>query len=366
MSAGSSIRKLVASLSAATLLAAATIAPAHACTGIRLTAQDGSVIYARTLEFATDIRSDVIVVPRGFARTGTTPNGAPGLAWKAKYASVGANALGLPLLVDGLNEAGLGAGLFYFQDYAGYMPYTPADAAKTIAPWELASWILDNFASVAEVRAAIGGIVVSAAVLKHWGVTPPLHVAVHDATGQSIVIQYVGGKLNVHDNPLGVVTNSPTFDWHMTNLRNYVNLSVMNAPAINLGAVRIAPTGQGAGLLGLPGDFTPPSRFVRAVAFSQAALPSKTGRDGVLSAFRILNSFDIPKGAARERDERGNVTIDYTLWTSASDLKARRFHFRTHENSQIRMVDLKTMRLDAREVATFSMKGDEVIRQINP
>jgi choloylglycine hydrolase len=73
-------------------------------------------------------------------------------------------------------------------------------------------------------------------------------------------------------------------------------------------------------------DFTPPSRFVCAVAFSQSVFPSKTGEDAIVESFPILNYFDIPKGAAREheRDEHGNVVADYTIWTSASDLKARR------------------------------------------
>ncbi len=85
----------------------------QACTGIRLIAEDGTVIHARTMEFAIDIHSDVIMVPRGYVRTGTTPDGKEGLKWKAKYASVGANGVGLPVLFDGLNEKGLAAGTFY-------------------------------------------------------------------------------------------------------------------------------------------------------------------------------------------------------------------------------------------------------------
>jgi choloylglycine hydrolase len=127
-----------------------------------------------------------------------------------------------------------------------------------------------------------------------------------------------------------VITKSPTFDWHMTNLRNYVNFSMTNVPPIKLGTVVLKPFGQGTGMLGMPGDFTPPSRFVRAVAFSQSVLPSKTGHDAIIEAFHILNQFDIPKGSAREheKDEHGNVVADYTLWTSAIDLKAKQYFFR--------------------------------------
>jgi choloylglycine hydrolase len=341
---------------------------AHACTGIRLIAEDGTVVHARTMEFAIDIHSDVIMVPRGYARTGTTPDGKEGLKWKTKYASVGANGVGLPVLFDGLNEKGLAAGTFYFPTSAGYMPYNAADAGKTIAQWEVGSWILENFASVEEVKANIGNIVVPAVVFAGWGFAPEAHYIVHDASGKSIVIEYVGGKLNVHDNPLGVLTNSPTFDWHMNNLRNYVNFSMTNVPPVKLGSITLQPFGQGSGMLGLPGDFTPPSRFVRAVAFSQSVFKPKTGDDAVLEAFHVLNQFDIPKGAAREheKDEHGNILADYTIWTSASDLKAKRFYFRTYENSQIRMVDLMKMNLDGKDMVKISMKGGESIKSLKP
>lgn len=339
-----------------------------ACTGIRLKADDGTIVHARTLEFAVDLQSDVIMVPRGYSRTGTAPDGKKGLKWKSRYATLGANGVGLPFIFDGLNEKGLAVGTFYFPTTAGYMPYQAADAGKTIAPWEVGSWMLENFANVGEVREGVGTVVVPDVVLKAWGFSPPVHYVVHDASGKSIVIEYVDGDLNIHDNPLGVMSNSPTFDWHMTNLRSYVNFSLTNVPPVQLGSVKLTPFGQGSGMLGLPGDFTPPSRLVRAAAFSQSVLPSKSGEGAVLQAFHILNNFDIPKGAARdqEKDEHGNIVADYATWTSANDLKAKRFYFRTYDNSQIRMVDLTKMNLDAKEIVTISMKGEEVIKQLTP
>jgi choloylglycine hydrolase len=362
------LHKSASTIGICAMLLSSAVHPAQACTGIRLTAQDGTVVPARTLEFGIDIHSDVLVVPRGYARTGTTPDGKEGLTWKTKDASVGPNGVGLPFLFDGLNEKGLAAGTFYFPTSAGYMSYKAADAGKTMAIWEVGSWLLENFASVEEVKANIGKIVVPTVVFAGWGFAPEAHLVVHDASGKSIVIEYVGGKLNVYDNPLGVITNSPAFDWQMTNLRNYVNFSMTNVPPVKLGSVTLEPFGQGSGMLGLPGDFTPPSRFVRAVAFSHSVLPSKTGHDAILEAFHVLNQFDIPKGAAREheKDAHGNVLADYTLWTSASDLKTKRYYFRTYDNSQIRMLDLMKMDLDAKDIVKMSIKGEEVIKPLNP
>jgi choloylglycine hydrolase len=363
----SAFTKALSVIGIGAILLNCTAQSAQACTGIRLVAADGTVVNARTMEFGIDIQSDAMMVPRGFARTGTTPDGKQGLKWTTKYASVGMNGVGLPILFDGLNEKGLGAGMFYFPTSAGYMPYSPAVAVKTIAQWEVVSWVLENFASVDEVKAHIGDIVVPSVVFGGWGFAPEAHYVVHDASGQSIVIEYVGGKLTVNDNPLGVITNSPAFDWHMTNLRNYLNFSMTNAPPVQLGTVKILPTGQGSGMLGLPGDFTPPSRFVRAVAFSQSVLEPKTGRDAVLEAFHVLNQFDIPKGAARdaEKDSHGNVVADYTVWTGAADLKARRYYFRTYENSQIRMLDLMSMSVDGKDIVKLSTKGEEVVVPLN-
>ena len=342
---------------------------APACTSIRLRAGDGTVVYARTMEFAVVLESDVIMVPRGYARTGTTPQGENGLKWTSKYASLGINTgSGMPFLVDGVNEKGLAVGLLYFPGTVGYMKYSAGEASKTIAPWEVGSWILENFATVEEVKQNIGSITVPAVVVKQLDFVPPLHYVVHDASGKSVVIEYVEGKLHVHDNVLGVMTNSPAFDWHMTNLRNYVNFSLVNVPPVKVGSITLTGLGQGTGMLGMPGDFTPPSRFVRAVAYSTSILPSKTGEEAVLQAFHILNNFDIPEGVAREeqRDAHGNVIADRTMWTSASDLKARRYYFRTYDNSQIRSVDLMKMPLDATSITTFSMKGPEVIKSLNP
>ncbi len=362
------VRKAVSGIVACAMLLGCVVRSAQACTGITLIAEDGTVVHARTMEFAIDIHSEVMMIPRGYARAGTTPDGKEGLNWKAKYASVGLNGVGLPVLFDGVNEKGLAAGTFYFPTSAGYMPYTATDAGKTIAQWEVGSWILENFASVDEVKANIGKIVVPAVVFGGWGFAPEAHYIVQDASGKTIVIEYVGGKLNVHDNPLGVITNSPAFDWHMANLRNYVNFSMTNVAPVKLGSITLQPFGQGSGMLGMPGDFTPPSRFVRAVAFSQSVFKPKTGEDAVVEAFHVLNQFDIPKGAAREheKDEHGNILADYTIWTNAIDLKGRRLYFRTYENSQIRMVDLMKMNLDARDVVKIPMSGGEVIKSLTP
>jgi choloylglycine hydrolase len=337
---------------------------AVACTGIRIKPTDGSVIAARTLEFAADLQSNVIVIPRATEYTGTAPGDKPGLRWKSKYAAAGANGFGMPAIVDGLNEKGLGIGIFYFPGYAKYQKIKQEEVGKAVAPWELPVYLLGNCANVDEAVQAVQNVRVGDTVQKDMGYVPPCHYIVNDAAGRCVVMEYVGGQLTINENPLGVITNSPTFGWHVTNLRNYVNLTVNNVPTVDIAGIELPSFGQGSGMLGLPGDFTPPSRFIRAVAFSQSALPVATAHEGVLQAFHLLNQFDIPKGAARGTDN-GKVMADYTLWTSVSDLKNHRYYFRTFDNSRIRMIDLNKMDLDAKRIKTISMAGQEAIEDLS-
>jgi len=337
---------------------------ASACTGLTLRPRDGSIIFGRTLEFGMDLKSNIVLIPRGQQYVGSTPSGAPGLRWTTKYGIVGANAFGMPVTLDGLNEQGLQVGLFYFPGYARYNQVAPQDAGRTLAPWELGVYLLGTCSHVGEAVQAAGQVLVGDVVQKDMGIVPPAHYIVSDATGNCAVLEYIDGQLKVHANPLGVFTNSPSFDWHMTNLSNYVNLSVNNVPQIDLKGTRIKGLGQGSGMLGLPGDFTPPSRFVRAVAFAESAVPVDSALEGVLQAFHLLNQFDIPKGAARGK-ENGHESSDYTLWTAVSDLSNRRYYYRTFENSRIRMVDLKSVDFNAKEIKTISMAGGEQIEDVS-
>jgi choloylglycine hydrolase len=329
--------------------------PTTACTGIRIHAENDAVICARTLEFGMDLCSNVIIVPRGKSYVGTTSIDRPGLSWTTKYGATGANAFGLPVIVDGVNEKGLAVGIFYFPGYAKYQQTEPADVGQSLAPWELPIYLLGSCTNVAEALAAVKSVRVGEVVQRDFGFVPPCHYVIHDSAGQSAVLEYVDGELRTYANPLGVFSNAPTFDWHMTNLRNYVNLSVTNMPPVEMQGIKLSGFGQGNGLLGLPGDFTPPSRLVRAVAFSQSA---------VLQAFHILNQFDIPRGAVRDV-AHGEIHDEYTLWTSASDMTNHRYHFHTFANRRIRMIDLAEVDLDAADIKTVSMAGDEVIEDLS-
>jgi choloylglycine hydrolase len=146
----------------------------------------------------------------------------------------------------------------------------------------------------------------------------------------------------------------------MTNLRNYISLSPRDVPAVTIDKETFAPFGMGAGLHGLPGDFTPPSRFVRATVFSATAIPAADAPAGILKGFHILNNFDIPIGSTREKAD-GKTYSDMTMLTSMRDPQALRFYYKTYDDQTIRMVDLNAFDLDAKEVKKLSTQGQQPV-----
>ncbi|MEM1082056.1 MAG: choloylglycine hydrolase family protein [Pseudomonadota bacterium] len=318
------------------------VSTAWACTGLRVIAEDGAVVVGRTMEFGFDVQSDAAVVPVGTQLTSSLTDSRASFSYRVEHGFVGANAMGRRVVADGVNERGLYVGAHYFPGYAGYVELTDENADRALAPEDYATWLLAGFASVEEVRAHFADVVlVGNPIEEIGGIAAPLHFVVHDASGASIVIEPVDGELTLHENPLGVFTNSPGFDWHMTNLNNYMNLTATNVPQFELGnAVWLQQFGQGTGMRGLPGDFTPPSRFVRAVAYSQSAETLATAEPTVKQVFHIMNAFDIPRGAVQDVHDDG-VHLDYTVWTSVADLQNRRWLFRTYNDQTIRSIDVR-------------------------
>src|SRR5665648_227450 len=346
-------------LTLAASLALATT-PSFACTGISLKAQDGAAIRGRTLEFGFPLQSNVLVVPAGKEFSGTLPDGGKGLSYKTRYGIVGANAFDQSMIIDGLNDQGLSVGLFYFPGYAQYADVTKENASRALAPQDFGMWVLGNFATVDEVKKALNDTVMVGTPFPGLGsakgMVADVHFFVQDKSGKSIAIEPIDGELKVTEAPIGVMTNAPTYDWHMTNLDNYLNLTAKDITTDTLGPVTLSATGSGSGMLGLPGDFTPPSRFVRAAMFSQAALPNAASDDAVFAAFHILNQFDIPKGSVINGSV-GKPAAEITEWTSVNDLQNLRWYFRTHQDQSIRMVDLKEAIKAAKgEIRTINME----------
>ncbi|MGR7994089.1 MULTISPECIES: linear amide C-N hydrolase [unclassified Xanthobacter] len=327
---------------------------ASACTSLILKAKDGGVVYGRTMEFGLPLQSEALVMPRNIALTGTGPTGeaGTGLSWTGKYAAVGLNGIGLKVFIDGMNEKGLAGGLLYLPNLAQFQDVSPAEAKNSIASYEMLTYVLTSFATVAEVKAAMPKIKVSAAPQAVFKGPVPVHMTLHDASGASLVVEYVGGTLHMYDNPTSVLTNAPTFDWHLANLGQYVNLSAVEPDPIKVGPLTIAAPSTGAGLHGLPGDMLSPSRFLRAFFFSHNAPEAATTAEALVNVRHIMSSFDIAPGSvvtkAGSTAGGGVAGFETTEWTVYADLKNLRYTFTTYDNPSLQGLDFAKLKLDGK------------------
>jgi choloylglycine hydrolase len=323
-----------------TLISVMTMQVSQACTDVAVIAQDGTAMIARSMEFALDLKSNLRTSPRGRVFNQVAPDGKPALSWVTKYGYIYLDGDNYDAAVDGMNEAGLSFEALYLPGETQYQALTPQQTNHGIGYINLGDWILGNFKTVAEVRAALPTIVVYSELLSGLGTTVfPLHFSVYDPSGKGIVIEFIKGEMKVYDNTVGVLTNSPGFDWHVTNLRNYINLSPWTPNPIIVGNLAFMATGQGSGMRGLPGDISPPSRFVKMAVMKGATYPAKNKVEALNIAQHILNNVDIPAGYVRGKDKDQTV-IETTEWVVFKDLTNKVFYYRTYNDTALHQVNL--------------------------
>ncbi len=308
-----------------------------ACTDFKLTAKDGTVLITRSMEFALDLKSNLRNSNRGRKFTTTTPDNKPGIAWTAKYGYVFLDGLNHDVAIDGMNEVGLSFEYLYLPGETQYQTIPTGKASQSLPYIQLGDWILSNFKTVDEVRHALSDIYVYQTFLPGLGnMVFPLHASIFDASGKGIVVEFVKGNMIIYDN-IGVMTNAPLYDWHVTNLRNFVNLSPFNPKPVIANGLSFAATGQGSGMMGLPGDVSPPSRFVKMSVMANTAYPAINAAGVLNLAEHLINNVDIPLGLSRAMDH-GKVSSELTQWVVFKDLTHKILYYRTYENMSLRAV----------------------------
>lgn len=318
------------------LTAIITSASSEACTNFLIEAEGDTFINGRSMEFAQPLGTQVVIQPRGDSIQTEAPGNKNGMKWTSKYGYVTMIGLGLNRAVDGLNEKGLSFGALWQPD--SVFPKIDENQPQNVVPLDfMGNYILGNFATVEEVKQGLEKIQVWGRTIPELGMVPPLHFTVHDSSGKSIVIEFLNGKTEIFDNPIGVLTNAPEFPWHLANLRNYTRLTNQQASAVNVNGFSVGPVGQGAGFMGMPGDWTPPSRFIRAAFLVNFAAKGKTAESGVNIAAHILNTFDIPLGIVAS-----DGIYEFTQWIVIKDLKNLVFYYRAYENLILKKIDLKS------------------------
>jgi len=312
------------------------------CTGLKLACKDGSVVAGRTAEFGIDLDLRILFVPAGVEATASLGD-KPGMSWTTKHAAVGIGAFDNPSVIDGFNEAGLTVAGFYFNHYAQYVPLSDADPAASMNAIDFSGWALGTCANIAELREAVTTISIADIAVPGWGDgAPPFHWIAYDLDGSAVVIEPRGGELVVTDNPIGAMANSPDFDFHLKNLGNYLNVQPLNIDSSDSFGTQLLASSQGTGALGLPGDGTSPSRFVRAAFYSASHADPDNAEAGIHEVFHLLNMFDIPIGSVQA--VAGKIhAAEWTLATCARDAKAGEYYWRTYGDQSIRKVSLPAL-----------------------
>lgn len=320
----------------------------NACTDFRLTAKDGTVLVTRSMEFGENVQSSLNTSVRGRVFSSTTPNNKPGLHWNAKYGYVYFNGFGMDVALDGMNEQGLTFEFLYLPGETQYQDLVAGQEGQTVPYVLFGDWVLSNFKTIDEVKEGLKQIVVVNQKIPQLGnATLPGHASIYDASGKGIVVEFYNNKINVFDS-MGVMTNSPKYDWQVTNLRNYINLTAENPKPIREGSLEFNVTGQGSGAIGLPGDASPPSRFVKTSFLLKNVFPVNNAPDLLNLAEHIINNVDLPAGFVRAM-ENGTMTTDTTQWVVFKDVTHKKLYYRTYNDMTLRGISFD--RLDFSEKA---------------
>lgn len=311
------------------------------CTDIRLIRLKDRHVSARTLDFAYEVNSKVQVVPRGQQNSAVeTGTAAKTMTWVNDLGYVGMDAFGFEWAIcDGINEAGLSIGTLWLPETKLPTEAPAGGDAPAIDFVHLAAWLLGTCKTVDDAKAALQSVQIwNAPVKKLWPADQPMpdmlkplvdyafteHLTLHDASGGDLVVEFLEGEAVFHDNVIGVLTNSPTYDWHTTNLRNYIGLTNVEQKPLNLMGMPVTGTGNGTGLLGMPGDVTPASRFIRATVLTEVATSAKDARDAINQAFHSLDLVSVPRFLA--------ASGDYTQWYVARDHDDPTYYVRTYDS----------------------------------
>lgn len=338
------------------------------CTSLIYTDKNDARYLGRTLELDVDETYVIAYVPEGQTFTSeveghdpvdfTTRHGYLAVTapdrMPTKEEPLGPNDL---KVVEGLNLAGVSCSLLAYPT-AGGEETTGGVTKELLQAIDLGAWILGSFGSVDEVKAGLDEQPVFLTRLAMVGNLPfPFHIVVHDRTGDSIVIEWQNGVETIHDNPVGVMTNGPDFQWHLTNLGNWTHLDNVDRSSGKFGSLDVRQPDSGIATAALPGSNTSVGRFIRAIYYSKFTEKTDNPDDSMLALARIMDNFDRPRGATvdpksgaegisfqgQSRGDDSAPPTEYTSWTNLSDLDGGRFMLRTYDAFGYSLFDLNRL-----------------------
>lgn len=323
------------------------------CTAVTYQTKDH--YFGRTLDLYYSFRETVTVTPRHYPfRFRKLP------AMEHHYALIGMAFVeeGFPLYYDAFNEKGLAMAGLNFPGNADFKP--PVEGMDNVSPFEFIPWLLGQCASVKEARTLLSRLNLVNIPFSAQLPLSPLHWIIADRE-EAITVESVKEGLRVYDNPVGVLTNNPTFDFHMLNLCNYMNVTREEPVNHFSPKVDLTPYSLGMGSIGLPGDMSSASRFVRAAFTKLNSVSGDSESESVSQFFHILGSVVQQRGCTRAGGDR----FEYTLYTSCCNTDKGIYYYTTYENSQITGVDMYREDLEGTVPVSYPLIMGQQIRMQN-
>ncbi|MBS0937881.1 choloylglycine hydrolase family protein [Lactiplantibacillus plantarum] len=327
------------------------------CTAITFSTDDDLKFLARTMDFSFELNAKPVFIPKSF----TFNSHIEGSSFKSTYGFIGAGRdVNGYIFADGLNSQGFGIATLYFEGNAHYG--RRKKGFLNLASEELVSWALGSVKSVSDFEEKIKQINIVAKKNSIIESVVPLHWIVSDNTGVTKCLEITESGVHLYDNQVGVMTNSPEFPWHLTNLSHYNNLQPTEYLPKKYGSFKREPDGPGTGLSGLPGDYTATSRFIRAAVLREYISNTTGEYQGVNEIQHLLNSVDIPKGVKITNNKTN--TADYTQYRGIMDLSNKVYYMLSYDNVIPKRVSLDSDLLSKTEPVEFDIENDEQISKL--
>lgn len=328
------------------------------CTGVHYRTKNS--YFGRNLDYDVSYNETIVITPRQYdisLRHHETV--------KNHYAMIGMATVinDFPLYYDATNEFGLSVAGLNFSGNAHYDP--PCPEGKNITSFEFIPWLLGTCKNLEDVQIALDGLTMTDESFAPELPASPLHWLIADQQG-CMVYEYTSLGGHLYDNPVGVLTNNPPFPYHLTHLQDYLHVS--NGPLINnlLSDISVEAYSRGMGALGLPGDLSSASRFVRAAYTKLNSVSGDDEASSVQQFFDILDSVAQTKGCCYlGQNQYDEPNYEYTLYSSCCNMDKGIYYYKTHENSNVTAVDMHHENLEANQLIIYNLDRNWQVRLMN-
>ncbi len=311
--------------------------------------------FGRNLDLEYRFNEKVVITPRNYKfnlKSGTSIN--------SKYSMIGMATVvsNYPLYAEATNEKGLSMAGLYFPKNACF--FKEKDNKLNLTPYELIPYFLGLYSSVSEIKKIITNLNITNIPFSKEMPVSDLHWMISDEN-ECIVIEQMEDGLKVYNNPIGVLTNNPPFSYHLNNINNYSNLSPYNIENTFSSKINLNQYGQGMGAIGLPGDNSPASRFIRA-SFNK--LNSKCEDDensSVTQFFHILDSVSMVQGTTITKENKNDITTYSCCINTSKGI----YYYKTYTNNQIIAIKMSEKEKNNNYLSIFDLIEEQQIKYIN-